>query len=149
MKTLYESLLDDFDALASKITYDEEGIKKFVCKIYKIASPKHLNIYMPRSIDPEGSLPIVSYGGNVSVKDKNISSLTSGIFKWQHIGGNFDCSGCKNLTSLEGGPLYCDKDFICNNCGKKFTKLEVKKVCVGVKGFRHMGHAGVRGEIIN
>lgn len=66
------------------------------------------------------------------------------------VGRNFKCDRCKSLTSLEGAPekvvdyfccSYCDSltslegapketgYFDCFNCGKQFTKDDVKKKC--------------------
>ena len=39
------------------------------------------------------------------------------------VNGDFCCSGCKGLISLEGAPKEVGKDFSCNNC-PKLTSLE-------------------------
>ena len=41
----------------------------------------------------------------------------------QKVGGNFDCSWCKNLTSLEGAPKEVGGEFRCVWC-KNLTSLE-------------------------
>ena len=41
----------------------------------------------------------------------------------QKVDGNFDCIGCKSLTSLEGAPQKVDGDFYCSNC-TSLTSLE-------------------------
>ena len=56
--------------------------------------------------------------GSVSVKKQNITSLTNGLFRWGEIKGDFDCSNCFNLTSLEGSPEEVSGDFDCYNCGE-------------------------------
>lgn len=51
----------------------------------------------------------------------------------KHIKGNFNCSWNRNLTTLEGCPEKVDGDFIKGECGKKFLKKSIEKIC-NVKG---------------
>ena len=53
--------------------------------------------------------------GNVFITDED---LIKGKlpFEFGEVYGNFDCSGCKNLTSLEGCPKEVGGDFDCNYC---------------------------------
>ena len=39
----------------------------------------------------------------------------------------FDCSFCKNLTSLEGAPQEVNGDFSAIGCGRKFTEEEIRE----------------------
>ena len=50
------------------------------------------------------------------VKNKSITSLTNGLFRWGKVSGNFDCSECDNLTSLEGAPEKVGESFDCSDC---------------------------------
>ena len=59
----------------------------------------------------------------VIVDNKNITSLTNGLFVWKEVKGYFDCSYCDNLTSLKGAPKEVDGNFICTNC-KSLKTLE-------------------------
>lgn len=45
------------------------------------------------------------------------------------INGDFDCSYCKSLITLEGSPKEVNGDFYCDGCGVKFTIEEVRKHC--------------------
>ena len=65
---------------------------------------------------------VVNCKGTVKVSNRNILKLTDG-FEWGEIDGTFDCSDCKNLTSLEGAPKEVGSNFICSDCGK-LTSLE-------------------------
>lgn len=87
---------------------------------------------------------------DVEVKNRNITSLTNGMFVWKDVKGNFDCSDCFSLESLKGSPneirgdfncAFCislksledapkvvGRDFECCNCGTTFTVNDVKIV---------------------
>ena len=149
MKTLRESLLDDnLVEKTDKMIKDE--IKAFLKANYKGS------IKISRKPNTDNKYE-VSSTTNIEVKNKNITSLTNGMFIWIIVDGYFDCSYCKSLKSLEGAPekvrrnFYCDKcnsltslkgapkevggDFNCYGCAGKFTRKDVKKV------------SNVRGEI--
>lgn len=53
---------------------------------------------------------------DVEVKNKNITSLTNGMFVWTDVSGNFLCNYCKKLTSLKGAPEEVGKTFSCRYC---------------------------------
>lgn len=96
---------------------------------------------------------VVDCNGDVEVIDYSIESLTNGLFKWGTIDGNFCCSGCENLKSLEGapkkvigvwdcyrcsslvnlkgGPEYVGEDFYCSDC-KNLVSLEGAPDFVGL-----------------
>ena len=58
---------------------------------------------------------IANCSGTVRVKNKEIVKLTEG-FVWGEIKGNFNCSRCKNLRTLEGVPKYVRGYFTCYSC---------------------------------
>ena len=66
---------------------------------------------------------IVDVKGNIMVKNKDITSLTNGLFEFNLVEGEFLCSYCKNLISLEGAPEKVGGTFECYNC-KALTTLE-------------------------
>lgn len=66
---------------------------------------------------------IVDCNGDVYIRNKSITSLTNGLFRWGEFGGNFDCSECENLTSLKGSPKKVNGGFDCGYC-KKLISLE-------------------------
>lgn len=51
----------------------------------------------------------------VNVKNKNITSLTNGMFIWSKV-KTFYCYRCTSLTSLEGAPKEVEGDFSCIRC---------------------------------
>ena len=56
------------------------------------------------------------------------------LFTWGTVTGDFNCSGCNNLTSLEGSPKKVGgKDFDCSNCAEHFFEKDVQKYS-NVKG---------------
>ena len=62
---------------------------------------------------------IVNCDGNVKVKNLKIEKLTEG-FVWGIVKGDFSCSWCKNLKTLEGSPKEVGGGVYCSFC----TKLE-------------------------
>lgn len=71
--------------------------------------------------DNEKDIYKVSSKGNVRVKNLMISSLTNEDFKWDVIGGCFDCRFCNYLISLKGAPYEIGEDFNCSSCGSLET----------------------------
>ena len=65
----------------------------------------------------------VSSTENILVVNKKITSLTNGLFIWTNVSREFNCWGCKSLTSLEGTPEKVGGNFICWGC-KSLTSLE-------------------------
>ena len=126
LKFHFESLLDDDD-----IFLDHENDKKVIEE------------WILNNYDITGKLTIsddfvVDCDKYVYVENKNITSLTNGIFRWgkvrghfycnhcenlitlegstKEVGGNFDCSDCVKLKTLEGSPEYVDGTFSCDGC---------------------------------
>ena len=66
---------------------------------------------------------VIDVMGDVRVKNKNIESLTNGLFQFGKVDGGFTCSGCENLKSLKGAPEKVGGDFNCVACDK-LTTLE-------------------------
>lgn len=58
---------------------------------------------------------IVNCNGDVNVENKEIGKLTEG-FVWEEVKGDFDCSLCWDLKSLEGAPKKVGGTFNCSNC---------------------------------
>ena len=104
LKLHFESLLDDDDVFYDPAN-DEKVIEEWIMKHYTITGRLII------SNDFE-----VSCTGRVSVKDKSITSLTNGLFKWEEISSSFICNQCNNLTSLEGAPEEVGNNFFCSNC---------------------------------
>lgn len=57
----------------------------------------------------------VNCDGDVEVKNKEIGKLTEG-FVWGEVKGNFDCSWCEKLETLEGSPEEVGGIFNCTWC---------------------------------
>ena len=116
MKTLYESLLDDFEKLKDSINPIDE-IKRFLKDNYlhsyrfKISEKPNKDGYYEVSCDK-----FFIYA------KKDIVSLTNDLFVFVHAFG-FDCSSCPNLKSLKGAPKEVEKTFECQNCCN-LTSLE-------------------------
>lgn len=65
---------------------------------------------------------MVNCSGDVEVKNKKIEKLTDG-FVWSGVKGNFQCSYCAKLKSLEGTPKEVGGVFGCKFC-EKLQSLE-------------------------
>ena len=109
MKSLRESLLDD-DLIdkPNKIIKDE--IKSFLKANYNGA----IEISKEPNADGKYEVSSVTY---IEVKNRNITSLTNGMFIWTNVDGSFYCSRCKSLKSLEGAPKEVRGGFRCTGCG--------------------------------
>ena len=102
---LNESLLDDEDEMFDR--NDKTLIELWIKENYKIYGT--LKIYE----DKHGFVVDSNY--NVKVTNKDIKSLTNGMFRWGKITGGLDCESCEVLISLEGAPNEC-YDFNCSKC---------------------------------
>ena len=104
LKLQFESLLDDEDIFYGTNS-DKKFIKNWIKDNYKFSGKLTI-------LDDF----IVDCTGFAYVKNKSITSLTNGLFRWGRVSGNFDCSECDNLTSLEGAPEEVGKGFDCAYC---------------------------------
>ena len=102
---LNESLLDDEDELFNR--NDKTLVELWIRENYKIYGT--LKIYE----DKHGF--VVDSNDKIEVTNKDIKSLTNGMFQWGEIMGSFTCEKCKKLTSLEGAPKKC-YNFYCSEC---------------------------------
>ena len=126
MKSLRESLLDD-DLVEKTDEYIKDEIKKFLKLNYKGYS----NCKISREPNQYGKYE-VSSAKRIEVKNKNITSLTNGIFIWTTVDGLFSVIDCYSLKSLEGAPEKVGGDFDCSYC----NSLEsLKGAPKEVKGF--------------
>ena len=130
MKTLYESLLDDFDTISSKINAEEE-IKKFLKDNYYIKLEDC-------DIIENGGLNIVNINNDLNPRKYKLKTITNHLFKFGNIAGCVDFANCKlkslegcpenvqgffdidgnDITSLEGAPKFIFGNFYCSHCSK-------------------------------
>ena len=108
MKSLRESLLDD-DLINKTDEYIKDEIKAFLIENYKGL------MKISRNPNADGKYE-VSSSSNIGVKNKNITSLTNGVFIWTAVNGSFEVLDCKSLKSLEGAPKKVGEDFYCSSC---------------------------------
>lgn len=105
MKTLKEyineSLLDDFDAVSASSTTDiKKEIRQFLNDNYKRAS----SFKISRKPNNDGYYEVDCSKCLIIEVYNDITSLTNNLFIFVNVKGSFNCSYCKNLTSLEGAP---------------------------------------------
>ena len=120
MKSLRESLLADMDDVLNS---GDEAIKNNIIKQWLIENLKYGSSLCIISKKPnkDGKYE-VSASGDIVFKD-TISALTNEIFIWTNVSGNFNCSKCYELTTLEGAPEKVGGNFSCNHC-TNLTSLE-------------------------
>ena len=104
LKLHFESLLDDDDIFLDPMN-DKKQVESWIRDNYRIYG----NLTISDDL-------VVDCSGRVSVKNRNIESLTNGLFRWGYVGKMFDCSGCNNLKTLEGAPKEVGMHFWCNAC---------------------------------
>ncbi|MBR5298532.1 MAG: hypothetical protein IKU29_11805 [Parabacteroides sp.] len=107
MKTLNEyieeSILDIDDLIANDDKFIEDWLKK------------NCRLYGPYTIKNS----VVDVNGSVRI-NKNVKSID---IQFGNVHGDFDCSECQKLTSLEGCPKWVEYDFDCSGCNS-LTSLE-------------------------
>ena len=59
---------------------------------------------------------VVDVKGEVKVKNRDITSLTNGLFEFGEVSRDFDCASCKSLKSLNGAPKIVWWSFDCSGC---------------------------------
>ena len=133
MKSLYESLLDDFDTIASKMDVEDSILQYlqanyFGCKGDYVQmrlgkDGKYIvdlrNDLIPRKIKlkeiTNGLFEFGTIYGSVDFEGTQISSLEGSP---REVQGFFDCSYCPDLKSLEGAPDYVRDSFYCTGNSK-------------------------------
>ena len=108
MKSLRESLLDD-DLINKTDEYIKNEIKAFLIENYKGL------MKISRNPNADGKYE-VSSTSDIEVTNKNIISLTNGMFIWTTVNRSFTVTNCDYLTSLEGSPRIINEGFYCYNC---------------------------------
>ena len=111
LKLCFESLLDDEDIFYGTNS-DKKVIESWIKDNYAITGKLTISDDF-----------VVDCDGEVEVKNENITSLTNGLFMWNNVGGCFNCSYCKKLTSLDGSPKKVNMGYYCNGCNS-LTSLE-------------------------
>ena len=122
MKSLRESLLDD-DLVDKTDKMIKGEIKSFLKENYTGS------IKISREPNADGKYE-VSSTKNITVKNRNITSLTNGMFIWTTVDGYFDCMNCNFLESLEGAPKEVGGHFYCFSC-PNLTSLKYAPEKVG------------------
>ena len=122
---IIESIFDIEDNINNMDESIKDQIKQFLNNNFKNTS----NCIISKKPNNDGKFE-VSVNGNIKVKNKNITSLTNGMFIWTNIKGDFSCDHCDSLKSLEGAPKKVGGDFNCFGC-HSLTSLEGAPEVVG------------------
>ena len=109
MKSLKEYIAEGLlDRVKNKEVDHEALIKEFIEENYKTNGSY--------TIKATNKGFIVDVRGNTMVKNKNITSLTNGLFEFGEIRSDFFCDYCPSLKTLEGAPKEVYGYFYCNCC---------------------------------
>ncbi len=120
----------------SHLNNDDVIIRKYINDNYAITG--NLTISKDHVVDCDGG---------VYVKNKSITSLTDGLFRWGKVRSHFDCNYCENLKNLEGAPKEVGWDFNCNYCEKLISlkgapeKIDGDFYCSNCKNLRSLESA--------
>ena len=117
LKLHFESLLDDDDIFLDSGT-EKKLVEEWIRNNYKIDG----NLTISDDL-------IVDCNNTVKVKNKIITSLTNGLFRWGKVDRDFDCSFCAYIKTLEGSPKEVNGNFDCSYCSNiKNLKDAPKKI---------------------
>ena len=120
MKSFMKSLKEYIDeGLLDRVKNKEVDHKVLIEEFLK----ENYKIYGAYTIKETNNKFVVDVKGRVVVKNKDITSLTNGIFEFGSAGSDFYCSWCVKLTTLEGAPQKVGGNFGCNDC-KSLKSLE-------------------------
>ena len=120
MKSLKEHILEGILDIEDNINIDSSEITKDVIEQFLKENYKIRDSY---TIKETKNVFTVDVKGNAEVKNKNITSLTNGLFEFGKVEKGFNCSECRLLTSLEGSPKEVGWSFNCSYC-KSLKTLE-------------------------
>ena len=104
-------------------------VKKFIADNYNIVDINSCEFVF----DEKKNKYIISYNQGVILKS-NSKQLTNGLFEWHVVGGNFYCSNCIELKSLEGAPKEVGGGFSCRGCENLTTLKGAPKEVGGLFG---------------
>ena len=114
MKTLRESLLDDELVKKADEMIIKDEIESFLKENYDYINYMGA-IKISNKPNKDGKYEVSSII-DVGVKNKNIISLTNGMFVWTVVNGCFGCYKCNSLISLKGAPEKVGGAFDCSDC---------------------------------
>ena len=120
MKTLKEHILEGILDIEDNINIDTSNMTKDVIEEFL---KENYSIKGSYNINETKNIFIVDVTGYVDVTNKNITSLTNGLFEFSKIVGSFNCSGCESLKTLKGSPKEVGWSFNCSYC-KSLKTLE-------------------------
>ena len=124
MKSLKEYIDEGLLDRVKNKEVDHKGlIEEFLKENYKIYGAYTIK-------ETNNNKFVVDVKGRVVVKNRDITSLTNGVFEFGSAGSDFYCSYCTKLTSLEGAPKKVGGHFCCNDC-KSLTSLKYAPQEVG------------------
>ena len=107
---IQESLLDNIDSTINN------GLDSIKAQVEKFIEENYSGKFKISDKPNKDGLFEVDGLTSISVKNKSIISLTNDLFVWNKVNGEFNCSFCYSLYSLEGAPKEVGGYFDCSFC---------------------------------
>ena len=106
----------DIDSMMNDKTTDEKLIKDNIEQFLKDNfNIKEIDINTRIKIVKKKDTFVVNGLKRIIILNKDITSLTNGMFEWGKCSGVFEVKDCHKLTDLTGSPKSCEY-FYCENC---------------------------------
>ena len=124
MKTLYESLLDDFNIEKIDAKSIKKEIREFLNQHY-LGHTLGDKCKISKTPDVDGKYIVDVTARNIQAIQGGLTHLTNPYFKFGvvKVKQSFTCHLCKSLESLEGAPVHLEGNFICYG-NPKLTSFE-------------------------
>ena len=134
MKNLKNYIKDYIDESVWDIedNIEDDNEESILNNIKKFIEDNCINIKLNRCkivFDKKKDKYIVNCDQHVYLSP-NTEQLTNGMFEWGVVEGDFDCTSCPELESLEGAPKKVGRHLNCSGC-PKLTSLKGAPEYVG------------------
>lgn len=120
MKTLYESLLDDYDELEktaaeTEVAEARSKVIEYLKKYYRFS--RYFKV--GDKVGSDGKFPVYwNQKAPITILDKSIEDLSNGLFTFVNVKATLDVYDCPNLKRISGMPYLWKGRFIIANCPK-------------------------------
>lgn len=124
MRTLKDSIKYCIEDYMNESRLDEDPalneIYQFLEENYNFAKHRAPQFEKFIKVTKKGNKYVLDSSESLYI-EFSATSLTNGLFEWGEVKGDFSCSDCKKLRSLEGAPKKVDGNFDCSSCGYLYT----------------------------
>ena len=128
MRTLKDSIKDCIEDYMNESRLDEadldptlDEIYQFLEENYSFAVRRGTQFEKFIKATKKGNKYVLDSSESLYVEEFSAPSLTNGLFEWGEVKGDFSCSDCKKLRTLEGAPKTVGGNFYCSSCRNLYT----------------------------